>query len=141
VVNLSPTRLRLALAVFCLAFGTAAFAQTPGDAELNNGYKALAAKDYATAIAAFEQGLAHQPANAKAHKDLAYTLLKTKDNSEARDQFKKALDLDPKDETAALEFAFLGYWLNSPKCAMSCRSLPNSLRSAGNLSLSFPSCF
>ncbi len=113
----SPKTASIALAAFCLAFGTAAFAQISGDAELNRGYKALAAKDYDTAIAAFQQGLALQQANAKAHKDLAYTLLKTGDNSEARDQFKQALDLDPKDETAALEFAFLAYETRQPIAA------------------------
>jgi tetratricopeptide (TPR) repeat protein len=62
-------------------------------------------------------GLALQPGNAKAHKDLAYTLLKTGDNPKARDQFKQALDLDPKDETAALEFAFLAYETKQPIAA------------------------
>ncbi len=112
-----PTSPCIVLAVFCLAFGTAAFSQSPGNTELNLGYKALAAKDYDTAIAAFERGLALQPANAKAHEDLAYTLLKTGDNSEARDQFKQALDLDAKDETAALEFAFLAYETKQPIAA------------------------
>jgi Flp pilus assembly protein TadD len=103
------------VAVSCLA--SAASAQTPGDTELNCGYKALAVKDYDTAIADFEQGLALQPGNAKAHKDLVYTLLKTGHSSEARDQFKQALDLDPKDEPAALEFAFFAYETKQPIAA------------------------
>jgi tetratricopeptide (TPR) repeat protein len=98
----------------CIALSAAAFAQTSGDADLNQGYGALAAKDYDSAIAAFRKGLLHQPGNAKAHKDLAYTLLKTGDNAEARDEFEQALRLDPKDETAALEFAFLAYETKKP---------------------------
>ncbi len=85
-----------------------------GDADLNRGYHALAAKDYDEAINCFHKGLQIQPANAKVHKDLAYTLLKTGDNLEARDEFEQALNLDPKDETAALEFAFLAYETKKP---------------------------
>ena len=84
---------------------------------LNNGYKALSNKDYDASIAVVQQGLAVQPRNAQAHKDLAYTLLKTGDNSEARDQFKQALDPDAMDETAALEFAFLAYKTKQPIAA------------------------
>ena len=65
-------------------------------------------------MASFRKGLALHPANAKAHKDLAYTLLKTGDNAEARDEFDHALKLDPKDEVAALEFAFLAYETKKP---------------------------
>ncbi len=93
---------------------TVSSAQTNGDAALNQGYKALASKDYDAAIAAFRQGLAQQPNNVKAHKDLAYTLLKTGDNAEARDEFAQALKLDSRDDTAALEFAFLAYETKQP---------------------------
>jgi tetratricopeptide (TPR) repeat protein len=65
-------------------------AQTAGDSDLNDGYKHLKAKDYDEAVASFRKGLALQPANAKVHKDLAYTLLKTGDNAEARDEFEQA---------------------------------------------------
>jgi tetratricopeptide (TPR) repeat protein len=89
-------------------------AQIPGDSDLNDGYKHLKAKNYDEAVASFRKGLALHPANAKAHKDLAYTLLKTGDNAEARDEFEHALKLDPKDDVAALEFAFLAYETKKP---------------------------
>jgi Flp pilus assembly protein TadD len=88
--------------------------QTPGEAELNRAYQALTHKDYDAAIAAFREGLAKRPDNPGAHKDLAYTLLKTGDDAEARDEFAAALKLNPKDDTAALEFAFLAYETQKP---------------------------
>ncbi len=97
---------------FALAFP--AIAQQAGDAELNQAYSALAKKDYDTAIDAFRAGLAKQPANAGVHKDLAYTLLKTGDNAEARDEFERALEINQKDETAALEYAFLAFETKKP---------------------------
>src|SRR5438132_13199375 len=81
----------------------------PGKADLNSAYQALADKDYDSAITLFRKGLAQQPANANAHKDLAYTLLRAGENAAARDQFESALRLNPHDETAALEFAFLAF--------------------------------
>ena len=97
----------------CL-FTNLASAQNSGDAELSQGYKSLAQKDYDAAILAFRSGLAKQPGNASAHKDLAYTLLKTGDNAEARDEFKAALNLNPTDETAATEYAFLAFETQKP---------------------------
>jgi tetratricopeptide (TPR) repeat protein len=74
----------------------------------------LAHKDYDAAVALFRKGLALAPTNAAAHKDLAYTLLKTGDNVEARDEFAAAMRINPKDETAALEFAFLAFETKQP---------------------------
>ena len=91
-----------------------AVAQTSGDAEMNLAYRALAAKDYDAAVRGFRVGLALQPKNARVHKDLAYALLKTGDNAEARDEFAAALQLDKADTTAALEFAFLAYETKKP---------------------------
>lgn len=98
--------------LFTLALG--AVAQQPGDAELTQAYKALAAKDYDTAIDLFHGGLSKEPQNAGAHKDLAYTLLKTGDTVEARDEFAAAMRLNAADETAALEYAFLCYETKMP---------------------------
>src|ERR1700761_9183531 len=114
------TRFALHLCLFALS--AAAFAQNPGDTELNQAYKALAQKDYDTAIDLFRKGLALQPSNAGAnpakaaaiHKDLAYTLLKTGDNAEARDEFEAAMRLNAADETAALEYAFLAFETKKP---------------------------
>jgi len=103
--------------------------QNPGDAELNEAYKALTNKDYDAAISAFRAGLAKQAGNAGAHKDLAYTLLKTGDNAEARDEFKAALKLNPKDESAALEFAFLAF---ETKQAIEARRMFDLLRKSSN---------
>jgi tetratricopeptide (TPR) repeat protein len=114
------------LAVFLPGF---AAAQAPGSAELNQAYKALAAKDYDAAIAAFRQGLAKQPGNAGAHKDLAYTLLKTGDNAEARDEFQNALNMNPNDETAGLEYAFLAFETQQP---IQARRMFDRLRKSAN---------
>jgi tetratricopeptide (TPR) repeat protein len=115
--------------LFTLASGVVA--QQPGDTELNQAYKALAAKDYDTAIDLFHSGIAKQPQNAGAHKDLAYTLLKTGDNVEARDEFAIAMRLNPADETAALEYAFLCYETKMP---VEARRTFDRLRKHGNSS-------
>jgi len=90
------------------------FAQKPGNTELTEAYKFLTAKYYDRAINLFHKGLALQPDNAPVHKDLAYTLLKTGENEEARDEFEKAVKLNGNDETAQLEYAFLCYETKKP---------------------------
>ena len=85
-----------------------------GEHDLAAAYKLLSQKDYDSAIAAFQRGLAAQPKNAAARKDLAYTLLKAGENAGARDQFEKAMLLNPHDDTAALEYAFLCYDTRKP---------------------------
>lgn len=72
-------------------------------------YDALRARRYDVAIAEFEKAIASEPARASLRKDLAYTLLKVGENEAARDQFGEAMRLDPADERAALEYAFLCY--------------------------------
>ena len=109
--------------------GTLGLAQTPGDADFNQAYQALTARDFDRAVGLFRHGLARQPANAKAHKDLAYTLLKTGDNAEARDEFERALTLDSHDETAGLEFAFLAYETKKP---IEARRIFDKLRHSSN---------
>jgi tetratricopeptide (TPR) repeat protein len=94
---------------FALLCASAVSAQTDGAADLTRAYQLSAQKEYDGAIAAFRKGIAAQPKNAAAHKDLAYTLLKAGESEQARDEFKAALDLDAHDETAALEYAFLCY--------------------------------
>jgi len=89
-------------------------AQIGGADELGSAYKLLKAKDYDGAIQAFERGIAQDPENAGAHKDLAYTLLKAGKNVEARDQFEAAMRLNVRDDTAALEYAFLCYETHKP---------------------------
>ena len=89
--------------VFNLAFAVAvrpSSAQPPpnpqtGQADLNNAYQALADKDYDSAIDLFLKGLAKEPGNAAAHKDLAYTLFRAGENAAARDEFEQALQAQP----------------------------------------------
>ena len=122
-------RLRAASAIFLAFLPRYAEGQTPGDAALNRAYKALSEKDYDNAISAFREGLLKQPQNAGVHKDLAYTLLKTGDNPEARDEFEIAVKLNPKDETAELEFAFLAFETKKP---IEARRMFNVLRHSAN---------
>ncbi|MGA8030722.1 MAG: tetratricopeptide repeat protein [Bryobacteraceae bacterium] len=100
---------RFISAGFLLLSVVRGFGQAPGEAELNQAYKARAQKDYDSAIDLFRKGLAQQPGNAGAHKDLAYTLVSAGENADARDEFEIALRLNESDETAALEYAFLAY--------------------------------
>ena len=120
------TRISLALILFSSA--VPGLAQQPGEVELNRAYSALAKKDYDAAIAAFRAGLAKQPNNAGAHKDLAYTLLKAGENAAARDEFEHALQLNQKDETAALEYAFLAFETKKP---VEARRMFDRLRQSG----------
>src|SRR3954449_221982 len=104
----------VAAATVLLTLARISFGQTTVETELNEAYGALAGKDYDKAIALFRKGLSAGAGKASAHKDLAYTLLKTGENDGARDEFEAALRLDPTDETAALEFAFLAYETKKP---------------------------
>jgi tetratricopeptide (TPR) repeat protein len=104
----------VASSVLLFTFALGAAAQQPGDVEFGQAYKALASKDYDTAIDLFRSGLSKQPQNAGIRKDLAYTLLKTGENAEGRDQFAEAMRLNASDESAALEYAFLCYETKMP---------------------------
>ena len=119
----------VAVAVALLALARIGLGQTAGEAELNEAYKALAGKDYDKAVAFFRQGLSAGAGKAPAHKDLAYTLLKTGENEEARDEFEAVLRLDPTDEQAALEFAFLAY---ETKKSIEARRAFDKLRNSKN---------
>src|SRR5580704_6359546 len=114
------------LALICLPVRT--FSSEAGSSDLDKAYRSLLAKDYDRAIAQFRTGLVQQPSNAMAHKDLAYTLLKTGDAVEARDQFEAAMKLDAHDDHAALEYAFLCYETKKP---IEARRTFNRLREHG----------
>ena len=88
-----------------------ACAQTPDPAyePLNKAYEALRARDYDKAVALFLKAIQAAPSRPAIHKDLAYTYLKIGENTAARDQFREAMLLDPKDLHVALEYAFLCY--------------------------------
>ncbi len=110
--------------------GTAGlFAQPANDADLQQAYKLLAQKNYDSAIDAFRKGLAGDSKNAGAYKDLAYTLLKTGESADARDQFEHALAINPQDDTAALEYAFLAFETKKP---IEARRMFVRLRNSGN---------
>lgn len=82
----------------------------PGDA----AYAALRAGNLDRAVEMFRLAVAARAHAPHLHKDLAYTLLKTGEREEARDQFSEALRIDPKDEQSALEYGFLCYETKRP---------------------------
>jgi len=100
--------MRLA-AIFAVLSAAVAQPPDPAYVPLARAYDALRARDYDTAIAAFQQAVAASPRRPDIRKDLAYTYLKAGENLLARDQFSEAMQLDPADSQVALEFAFLCY--------------------------------
>jgi Tfp pilus assembly protein PilF len=88
-----------------------ALAQAPDPAyePLTRAYEALRAHDYEAAIACFINGIGAAPQRASIRKDLAYTYLKIGENTQARDQFREAMEIDPADAQVAKEYAFLCY--------------------------------
>ena len=91
-------RLWILLLVSGLASGLAT-AQTPDPAyePLNKAYEALRTRSYDDAIALFLKAIEAAPARPAVRKDLAYTYLKIGENVAAREQFREAMLLDPKD--------------------------------------------
>jgi Tfp pilus assembly protein PilF len=96
--------------ILLLACGLAA-AQTPDPAytSLNQAYESLRARNYDAAVAEFLKAIESAPSRTAIRKDLAYTYLKIGENTAAREQFREAMLLDPKDLHVALEYAFLCY--------------------------------
>ena len=82
----------------------------PGDA----AYSALRAGNLDCAVAMFRSAIETRPDAAHLRKDLAYTLLKTGERDEARDQFAEALRIDANDEQSSLEFGFLCFETKRP---------------------------
>ena len=128
MIPFAPCRGLFALACLLTAGATSTYAQRVGDMELTEAYKVLARKDYDRAIELFHKGLKLQPNNAPVHKDLAYTLLKTGDSEDARDEFASAIHLNESDENAKLEYAFLCYETRKP---IEARRMFDRLRKAG----------
>ena len=89
----------------------AASGQAPDPAydPLNHAYEALRSRAYEDAISNFQKAIDLAPQRAAIRKDLGYTLLKVGENELARDQFRRAMEIDPADTQVALEFAFLAY--------------------------------
>jgi len=76
---------------------------------LARAYEALRAKAYDDAISNFQKAIQLAPERAAIHKDLAYAYLKIGENELARDQFREAMEIEPADTQAAMEYAFLAY--------------------------------
>ena len=101
----------------------------PAYATLERAYTALRGKDYDTAIVQFRAAIQAAPERASIHKDLAYTLLKTGETEQARDQFAEAMRIDPSDDHVALEYAFLCYETKQQAVA---RRVFDRIRKKGN---------
>jgi tetratricopeptide (TPR) repeat protein len=114
--------------VLTLAYATAQ-STDPAYEPLERAYQSLRDKDYDQAIAAFNQAIARAPDRASIRKDLAYTLLKVGENEAARDQFGEAMRLDPTDNHAALEYAFL---CDETKQQALARHIFDRIRKTGN---------
>ena len=117
------------LILILLAALAAAQTPDPAYAPLEKAYAALKAKDYDHAIAAFQDAVKIAPDRPALRKDLAYTLLKIGENEAARDQFAEAMRLDPRDDHAALEYAFLCYETKQQAVA---RRIFDRIRKTGN---------
>ncbi len=113
-----------------LACGLAG-AQTPDPAyePLNKAYEALRGRRYDDAVVLFLKAIEAAPARAAVRKDLAYTYLKIGENEAARNQFREAMLLDPKDLHVALEYAFL---CNETKQQAQARRVFDRIRKAGD---------
>jgi len=96
---------------------------------LNKAYEALRARSYDDAIALFLKAIEAAPARSAIRKDLAYTYLKIGENVAARDQFREAMQLNPKDFHVALEYAFL---CNETKEQAQARRVFDRVRQAGD---------
>lgn len=98
------------VSILLLAFGLAS-GQSPDPAyePLAKAYEALRGRHYDEAIAGFLKAIEAAPGRAAVRKDLAYTYLKIGENVAARDQFREAMLIDPKDFHVALEYGFLCY--------------------------------
>lgn len=97
------------LFVLILLAGCCLAEESPAYALLSDGYRLLQAKSYGRAVALFEKALLVEPGRTAARKDLAYAYLKIGEREKAREHFRTVAQVDPKDEQAALEYAFLAY--------------------------------
>ena len=109
------TRLQILLiGLFCWSAGALPRVAEPGTDPGDAAYAALRAGSLDRAVELFRLAVNARPDVPHLHKDLAYTLLKTGEREEARDQFAEALRLDARDEQSALEYGFLCYETKRP---------------------------
>lgn len=100
-----------------LCFGLAGARLRAAEVAVNPGeaaYAALRAGNLDRAVEMFRVAIAARPDAPNLRKDLAYTLLKTGEREQARDQFAAALRIDPKDEQSSLEYGFLCFETKRP---------------------------
>ena len=102
-------RLRFSIVLLSTAFLVPAQSPDPAYESLARAYEALRTKAYDDAISNFQKALQLAPERAAIHKDLAYAYLKIGENELAREQFREAMEIDPADTQAAMEYAFLAY--------------------------------
>jgi Tfp pilus assembly protein PilF len=116
--------------ILLLACGWAGAQVTdPAYDPLNKAYESLRNRSYDDAVSFFLKAIDAAPGRSNIHKDLAYTYLKIGENVLARDQFREAVRLDPKDFHVALEYAFL---CNETKEQAQARRIFNRVRKAGD---------
>ena len=104
-------------------------APDPAYVPLSRAYEALNQKRYDSAIAPFPSGIEAAPDRPGPRKDLAYTYLKVGENELAREQFREAMRLDPKDSQVAMEYAFL---CDESKRQAEARRIFDRIRKSGN---------
>jgi Tfp pilus assembly protein PilF len=124
--------MRLWILLFASGLASAqAPAQPPDPAyePLTKAYESLRARSYDAAITLFLKAIEAAPSRPAIRKDLAYTYLKIGENTAARDQFREAMLLDPKDLHVALEYAFL---CNETKQQAQARRVFDRIRQSGD---------
>ncbi len=120
---------RFTFTLVLTAVSLAAQSNDPAYKPLESAYQGLREKNYDLAIVGFQQAITLAPDRASIRKDLAYTLLKIGENGAARDQFGEAMRLDPTDQHAALEYAFLCFETKQQALA---RRIFDRVRKSGN---------
>lgn len=95
----------LLLVLACLVLP--AQSQDPAADPVQQAYQFLREKKYLEAIDRFLTAIEAAPRSAALRKDLGYAYLKVGETEWAREAFEQALALDPRDDQAALELAFL----------------------------------
>lgn len=96
---------------------------------LDRAYAAVRVRDYDAALPAFRAAIQAAPGRADIHKDLAYLYVKIGEPELARVEFGEAMRLEPGDDVAALEYAFLCF---ETKLQGEARRVFDTLRRHGN---------
>jgi tetratricopeptide (TPR) repeat protein len=83
------------------------FSSAWGADSATEAYAALRRKDYDAAVAAFRRAIQLEPEHLEFRKELAYTLLKMGETSDARDEFEQITMRAPRDWHSAMEYGYL----------------------------------